>query len=35
MGIAGGLPGADGQWDNNDFIAFINHFFADAANCTG
>ena len=27
LGTAGGLPGADGHLDNNDFIAFINHFF--------
>ncbi|MFT3683520.1 MAG: GC-type dockerin domain-anchored protein [Phycisphaerales bacterium] len=27
-GAAGGLPGSDGQYDNNDFIAFINYFFA-------
>lgn len=23
----GGVPGADGVLDNNDFIAFINYFF--------
>jgi hypothetical protein len=28
-GSAGGLPGPDGQLDNNDFIAFIGAFFAD------
>jgi len=27
LGSAGGLPGADGMLDNNDFIAFINFFF--------
>ncbi|MFT3683887.1 MAG: GC-type dockerin domain-anchored protein [Phycisphaerales bacterium] len=27
LGKAGGLPGADGFLDNNDFIAFINYFF--------
>ena len=27
-GTAGGLPGSDGAYDNNDFIAFINYFFA-------
>jgi len=32
MGSAGGVAGADGVLDNNDFIAFINRFFAgDAA----
>ncbi|MFT3683510.1 MAG: GC-type dockerin domain-anchored protein [Phycisphaerales bacterium] len=28
LGMQGGLPGQDGQLDNNDFIAFINYFFA-------
>ena len=28
VGVAGGLPGADGAFDNNDFIAFIDFFFA-------
>ena len=28
FGIAGGLPGQDGELDNNDFIAFINLFFS-------
>jgi putative intracellular protease/amidase len=28
VGIAGGLPGHDMILDNNDFIAFINYFFA-------
>ena len=28
VGIAGGLPGSDNTLDNNDFIAFINYFFA-------
>ncbi|MBY0309407.1 MAG: hypothetical protein K2Q09_11745, partial [Phycisphaerales bacterium] len=28
IGRQGGLPGADGLYDNNDFIAFINAFFA-------
>jgi hypothetical protein len=28
IGIAGGLPGQDNLLDNNDFIAFINYFFA-------
>jgi putative intracellular protease/amidase len=28
LGMAGGLSGGDGVLDNNDFIAFINHFFA-------
>ncbi len=28
MGIQGGIPGHDGQWDNNDFIVFIDQFFA-------
>ena len=27
LGKAGGFPGADGQLDNNDFVAFINYFF--------
>jgi hypothetical protein len=30
MGRAGGLLGGDGVLDNNDFIAFINLFFAEA-----
>jgi hypothetical protein len=28
IGTTGGLPGSDGHLDNNDFIAFINYFFA-------
>ncbi|MFT3683511.1 MAG: GC-type dockerin domain-anchored protein [Phycisphaerales bacterium] len=28
MGAAGGAPGQDGVLNNNDFIAFINYFFA-------
>jgi hypothetical protein len=28
IGVAGGLNGSDGELDNNDFIAFINYFFA-------
>ncbi|MFT3687110.1 MAG: GC-type dockerin domain-anchored protein [Phycisphaerales bacterium] len=28
IGSAGGLPGADGHLNNNDFIAFITYFFA-------
>jgi hypothetical protein len=28
LGQAGGAPGSDGMLDNNDFIAFINYFFA-------
>ncbi|MFT3685530.1 MAG: GC-type dockerin domain-anchored protein [Phycisphaerales bacterium] len=28
MGTTGGTPGADGAYNNNDFIAFINAFFA-------
>ena len=28
LGRAGGLPEPDGMLDNNDFIAFINYFFA-------
>ncbi|MFT3683484.1 MAG: GC-type dockerin domain-anchored protein [Phycisphaerales bacterium] len=28
LGHQGGLPGGDGQLDNNDFIAFISAFFA-------
>ncbi|MBY0307994.1 MAG: PQQ-dependent sugar dehydrogenase [Phycisphaerales bacterium] len=28
LGRQGGLEGADGQFDNNDFIVFINWFFA-------
>ncbi|MDP1663012.1 MAG: GC-type dockerin domain-anchored protein [Phycisphaerales bacterium] len=28
LGSQGGVPQADGQLDNNDFIAFIDHFFA-------
>jgi hypothetical protein len=27
LGVAGGAAGSDGQLDNNDFIAFITHFF--------
>ena len=27
LGVQGGGPGQDGQLDNNDFIAFITHFF--------
>ena len=30
VGAAGGLPGYDGQLDNNDFIAFIDLFFAQS-----
>ena len=30
VGGAGGLPGSDGVLDNNDFIAFINYFFANS-----
>jgi hypothetical protein len=29
------VAGSDGQWNNNDFIAFINHFFNDSAACNG
>ena len=29
LGKAGGLPGADGTLDNNDFVAFIDYFFAN------
>ncbi|MFT3684391.1 MAG: hypothetical protein QM783_05590 [Phycisphaerales bacterium] len=28
LGIQGGVPGHDGIYDNNDFIVFINSFFA-------
>ncbi|MFT3686909.1 MAG: GC-type dockerin domain-anchored protein [Phycisphaerales bacterium] len=28
LGMQGGLPGSDHALDNNDFIAFINYFFA-------
>ncbi|MFT3686159.1 MAG: GC-type dockerin domain-anchored protein [Phycisphaerales bacterium] len=28
MGSVGGLQGADGVFDNNDFVAFITRFFA-------
>ncbi|MBY0307346.1 MAG: immunoglobulin domain-containing protein, partial [Phycisphaerales bacterium] len=28
VGSQGGVPGPDGQFDNNDFIVFINGFFA-------
>ena len=28
--MQGGLSGSDGQFDNNDFIAFINLFFAQS-----
>ncbi|MBY0309241.1 MAG: hypothetical protein K2Q09_10905 [Phycisphaerales bacterium] len=28
LGSAGGVPGPDGVLDNNDFIVFINYFFA-------
>jgi hypothetical protein len=28
IGVQGGLPGHDGLLDNNDFIAFIDYFFA-------
>jgi probable HAF family extracellular repeat protein len=31
LGMQGGLPGADSQLDNNDFIAFINYYFASDA----
>jgi hypothetical protein len=31
IGSAGGLAGSDGQLDNNDFIAFIDAFFASSA----
>ncbi|MFT3684780.1 MAG: GC-type dockerin domain-anchored protein [Phycisphaerales bacterium] len=31
LGRAGGLPGGDGHLDNNDFIAFISHFFNNNA----
>ena len=30
VGSAGGVAGADGLLDNNDFIVFINNFFAQA-----
>jgi hypothetical protein len=30
VGIQGGGPGQDGLLDNNDFIAFINYFFAQS-----
>jgi hypothetical protein len=30
LGRQGGEPGGDGMLDNNDFIAFINHFFNQA-----
>jgi probable HAF family extracellular repeat protein len=28
LGVGGGVPGHDGQLDNNDFIVFIDYFFA-------
>jgi hypothetical protein len=28
IGRQGGLPGADGQLNNNDFVVFIDYFFA-------
>ncbi|HZW05990.1 MAG TPA: GC-type dockerin domain-anchored protein [Phycisphaerales bacterium] len=28
LGTTGGLPGRDGVRDNNDFVAFIDYFFA-------
>jgi hypothetical protein len=28
LGTSGGVFGSDGLFDNNDFISFINHFFA-------
>jgi hypothetical protein len=28
IGVQGGAPGQDGLLDNNDFVAFINYFFA-------
>jgi putative intracellular protease/amidase len=31
LGMQGGLPGSDGQLDNNDFISFITYFFASDA----
>ncbi|MFT3683877.1 MAG: GC-type dockerin domain-anchored protein [Phycisphaerales bacterium] len=31
LGAAGGVPGSDGQLNNNDFIAFISYFFAGDA----
>ena len=27
IGVQGGAPGADGLFDNNDFIVYINQFF--------
>ena len=30
LGASGGEPGRDGLLDNNDFIAFINHFFSQS-----
>ncbi len=29
LGAQGGVPGADGQLDNNDFIVFIEYFFTN------
>jgi hypothetical protein len=29
VGQQGGVPGADGQLNNNDFVVFINYFFAN------
>ncbi|MFT3686579.1 MAG: PQQ-dependent sugar dehydrogenase [Phycisphaerales bacterium] len=34
VGRQGGLPGSDGAFDNNDFIAFINLFFANDPRAT-
>jgi len=28
VGQRGGLPGRDGQHDNNDFIVYIDQYFA-------
>jgi hypothetical protein len=28
LGQQGGIPGADGLLDNNDFVVFIDHFFS-------
>ncbi|HZW06226.1 MAG TPA: GC-type dockerin domain-anchored protein [Phycisphaerales bacterium] len=28
LGVTGGVPGRDGTYDNNDFVVFIDYFFA-------
>ncbi|HYD02054.1 MAG TPA: GC-type dockerin domain-anchored protein, partial [Phycisphaerales bacterium] len=30
VGVSGGLPGADGLLDNNDFVVYVDTFFAQA-----